>query len=177
MCTGCGVVHRKVPHEERAQRVQPGHGQPPRYLHPLCAGGARRWPPSTPTTAPCSRTASAASAAKVCTAGAIDYKQKDEFIEEKYGAIVVATGFNPIKLDKFDEFAYSQIQGRYHLAGAGAPDERCRPHRRHPAAPLRRQASPHHRVRPVRGLPRYAPAAASPTAPRSAACTPPSTPC
>ncbi|MBQ4506008.1 MAG: CoB--CoM heterodisulfide reductase iron-sulfur subunit A family protein [Firmicutes bacterium] len=43
-----------------------------------------------------------------CTAGAIDYKQQDEFIEEKYGAIVVATGFNPISLDKFDEFAYSK---------------------------------------------------------------------
>jgi len=45
---------------------------------------------------------------KVCTAGAIDYKQKDAFIEQEYGAIVVATGFNPIKLDKYDEFAYSQ---------------------------------------------------------------------
>ena len=45
---------------------------------------------------------------KVCTAGAIDYKQKDRYIEEDYGAIVVATGFEPIKLDKFDEFAYSQ---------------------------------------------------------------------
>ena len=46
--------------------------------------------------------------AKVCTANAIDYSQKDEFIEEKYGAIVAATGFNPISMDKFDEFAYSQ---------------------------------------------------------------------
>ncbi len=46
--------------------------------------------------------------AKVCTAGAIDYTQKDEIIEEKYGAIVVATGFNPISMDKFDEFAYNQ---------------------------------------------------------------------
>ena len=45
---------------------------------------------------------------KVCTAGAIDYKQQDAHIEEKYGAIVVATGFNPIKLDNFDEYAYSQ---------------------------------------------------------------------
>ena len=45
---------------------------------------------------------------KVCTAGAIDYTQKDEYIEEKYGAIVVATGFNPISMDKFDEFAYNQ---------------------------------------------------------------------
>ncbi len=46
--------------------------------------------------------------AKVCTAGAIDYTQKDEYINEKYGAIVVATGFNPISMDKFDEFAYNQ---------------------------------------------------------------------
>ena len=45
---------------------------------------------------------------KVCTAKAIDYTQKDEFVEEKYGAIVVATGFNPISMDKFDEYAYSQ---------------------------------------------------------------------
>ncbi len=44
---------------------------------------------------------------KVCTAGAIDYTQKDELIEEKYGAIVAATGFNPISMDKFDEYAYS----------------------------------------------------------------------
>ena len=46
--------------------------------------------------------------AKVCAAGAINYEQKDEYINEKYGAIVVATGFNPISMDKFDEFAYNQ---------------------------------------------------------------------
>ncbi len=46
--------------------------------------------------------------AKVCTAKAIDYTQKDQLIEEKYGAIVVATGFNPISMEKFDEFAYNQ---------------------------------------------------------------------
>ncbi|MBR4933889.1 MAG: CoB--CoM heterodisulfide reductase iron-sulfur subunit A family protein, partial [Clostridia bacterium] len=45
---------------------------------------------------------------KVCQAGAIDYAQQDEIITEKYGAIVVATGFNPINVEKYDEFAYSQ---------------------------------------------------------------------
>lgn len=45
---------------------------------------------------------------KVCSAGAIDYEAKDEYVKEKYGAIVVATGFNPISMEKFDEFAYSQ---------------------------------------------------------------------
>ncbi len=46
--------------------------------------------------------------ARVCGAGAIDYHQKDTFVEERYGAIVVATGFNPIKLDAYEEYGYSQ---------------------------------------------------------------------
>ena len=45
---------------------------------------------------------------KVCTAGAIDYTQKDELLTERYGAIVAATGYDPIPMDKFDEFAYAQ---------------------------------------------------------------------
>ena len=45
---------------------------------------------------------------KVCGAGAINYEAKDEVITENYGAIIVATGYNPITLDKFDEYAYSQ---------------------------------------------------------------------
>ncbi|MBR5934107.1 MAG: CoB--CoM heterodisulfide reductase iron-sulfur subunit A family protein [Treponema sp.] len=44
---------------------------------------------------------------KACGAGAIDFNQKEEIITEKYGAIIVATGYNPIALDKFDEYAYN----------------------------------------------------------------------
>lgn len=46
--------------------------------------------------------------AKVCTANAIDYEQKDEIVEQNYGAIVAATGFNPISVDNYDEYAYSK---------------------------------------------------------------------
>ena len=45
---------------------------------------------------------------KACTAGAIKFDQKEEKLTEKYGAIVVATGYNPIDLKKFDEYSYSQ---------------------------------------------------------------------
>ncbi|HBG66262.1 MAG TPA: disulfide reductase [Treponema sp.] len=45
---------------------------------------------------------------KVCGAGAINFHQKEELLTEKYGAIIVATGYNPIDLNKFDEFAYAQ---------------------------------------------------------------------
>lgn len=43
-----------------------------------------------------------------CPADAIDFAQEDEIVERQYGAIVVATGFNPISLENFDEFSYSQ---------------------------------------------------------------------
>ena len=45
---------------------------------------------------------------KACAAGAINFNQKEEIITEKYGAIIVATGYNPISLEKFDEYAYNQ---------------------------------------------------------------------
>ncbi len=45
---------------------------------------------------------------KACAAGAINFTQQEEIITEKYGAIIVATGYNPIDLKKFDEYAYSQ---------------------------------------------------------------------
>lgn len=42
-----------------------------------------------------------------CSAKAIDFSQKDEYITEKYGAIVAATGFDIIKPDKFGEYGYN----------------------------------------------------------------------
>lgn len=45
---------------------------------------------------------------KACAAGAINFKQQEEILTEQYGAIIVATGYNPIDLKKFDEYAYSQ---------------------------------------------------------------------
>ena len=44
---------------------------------------------------------------KFCGVGAIDYEQKDTFVERQYGAIVVATGFKPINLDAFNEYGYN----------------------------------------------------------------------
>lgn len=43
---------------------------------------------------------------EACTAKAIDFEQKDEFIERQYGAVVVATGYRIADLDKFGEFSY-----------------------------------------------------------------------
>ncbi len=43
---------------------------------------------------------------KVCGAKAINFDAKDEIITEKYGAIVVATGYNMIDLKPYAEFGY-----------------------------------------------------------------------
>ena len=43
---------------------------------------------------------------KVCGAGAINFNAKDEVITEKYGAIVVATGYNMIDLKPYAELGY-----------------------------------------------------------------------
>ena len=45
---------------------------------------------------------------KNCSAGAINFEQQDEIIERQYGAIVAATGYKPISVDKMDEFGYSR---------------------------------------------------------------------
>lgn len=45
---------------------------------------------------------------KVCPAGAVEYAQEDTIIQERYGAIVVATGFELTDLSKFGELQYTQ---------------------------------------------------------------------
>lgn len=45
---------------------------------------------------------------KVCPADAVDFEQQDEIIERRYGAIVVATGFDPMDLTGYGEYGYGQ---------------------------------------------------------------------
>lgn len=45
---------------------------------------------------------------KVCTAGAIDFNQEDKKVTQKYGAIIVSTGYDLINLDKFGEYGYAE---------------------------------------------------------------------
>lgn len=41
---------------------------------------------------------------KLCPAGAVDYELQDEIVTEKYGAIVVATGFDILGLEAYGEY-------------------------------------------------------------------------
>jgi heterodisulfide reductase subunit A len=46
---------------------------------------------------------------KVCDLGAIDYDQQDEVLEEQVGAVIVATGYDTLPLDRLGEYGYGQL--------------------------------------------------------------------
>ena len=107
VCTGCGLCTEKCPQKKVPNEFNLGMDNRRAIYIPFAQAVPKI---ATIDADYCTmlKTGKCGVCSKVCTAKAIDYTQKDEFIEEKYGAIVAATGFNPISMDKFDEFAYSQ---------------------------------------------------------------------
>ncbi|MBQ8912326.1 MAG: CoB--CoM heterodisulfide reductase iron-sulfur subunit A family protein, partial [Clostridia bacterium] len=107
VCTGCGLCTEKCPQKKVPNEFNLGMDNRRAVYIPF-AQAVPKVATIDPNYCTMLKTGKCGVCAKVCTAGAIDYKQQDQIIEEKYGAIVVATGFNPISMEKFDEFAYSQ---------------------------------------------------------------------
>lgn len=107
VCTGCGLCTEKCPQKKVPNEFNLGLDNRHAIYIPF-AQAVPKVATIDPDYCTMLKTGKCGVCSKICTAKAIDYTQKDSFVEEKYGAIVVATGFNPIKLDKFDEFAYSQ---------------------------------------------------------------------
>ncbi len=106
-CTGCGVCQEKCPSKKTPNEFNRGLNNRAAIYTPF-AQAIPNVPVIDPNACTKLKTGKCGVCEKVCLAGAIDYKQQDEIITEKYGAIVVATGFDTIKLDKYDEYAYNQ---------------------------------------------------------------------
>ena len=107
VCTGCGLCTEKCPQKKVPNEFNLGMDNR-RAIYIPFAQAVPKVATIDPNYCTKLKTGKCGVCSKVCTAGAIDYEAKDEYIEEKYGAIVAATGFNPISMEKFDEFAYSQ---------------------------------------------------------------------
>ena len=107
LCTGCGLCTEKCPQKKVPNEFNMGMDNRRAIYIPFAQAVPKI---ATIDADYCTmlKTGKCGVCSKVCTANAIDYQAKDEYITEKYGAIVVATGFNPISMDKFDEYAYSQ---------------------------------------------------------------------
>ena len=106
-CTGCGVCQEKCPSRKAPNEFNRGLDTRSAIYTPF-AQAIPNVPVIDREHCIKFKTGKCGVCAKVCQAGAIDYEQKDELITRKYGVIVAATGFDMIKLDQFDEFAYSQ---------------------------------------------------------------------
>ena len=105
LCTGCGLCSEKCPSKNAPNEFDLGLGKRPAIYIPF----AQAVPKVAVIDADhCRmlRDGKCGLCSRVCGAKAIDYAQKDEIIEEKYGAIAVATGINPIDVSPFDEYSY-----------------------------------------------------------------------
>ncbi len=107
VCTGCGLCTEKCPQKKVPNEFNLGMDTR-RAIYIPFAQAVPKVATIDPNYCMMLKNGKCGVCSKVCSVGAIDYQAKDEHIEEKYGAIVVATGFEPISMDKFDEFAYAQ---------------------------------------------------------------------
>lgn len=105
-CTGCGVCINKCPSQRAASEFDEGLSNRSAIYTPF--------PQAVPNVPVIDREEclkftedKCGVCEKVCQAEAIDYQQEDQVIKKKYGAIVVATGYDLIDLDKFGEYQYN----------------------------------------------------------------------
>lgn len=106
-CTGCGLCTEKCPQKKVPNEFNLGLDTR-RAIYIPFAQAVPKVATIDPDYCNMLQKGKCGVCARVCSAGAIDYTQKDELIEKEYGAIVAATGFNPIDLSQFNEFAYAQ---------------------------------------------------------------------
>ncbi|MBE6657326.1 MAG: CoB--CoM heterodisulfide reductase iron-sulfur subunit A family protein [Ruminococcaceae bacterium] len=106
LCTGCGICTEKCP-QKQVPNAFNLNMDTHRAIYIPFAQAVPKVAVIDPDACNMLKNGKCGVCARVCSAGAIDYRQEPETIEEEYGAIVAATGYNPIPMDAFDEYAYS----------------------------------------------------------------------
>ena len=104
-CTGCKICMEKCPSKKGLNEFNMNLNTRPAIYIPF-AQAIPNVAVIDPTQCIKMKTGKCGICQKFCGVGAIDYEQKDTFIDRQYGAIVVATGFKPIDLDNFNEYGY-----------------------------------------------------------------------
>ncbi|MBP5307643.1 MAG: CoB--CoM heterodisulfide reductase iron-sulfur subunit A family protein [Clostridia bacterium] len=107
LCTGCGLCTEKCPSRKTPNEFNEGMNTRSAIYIPF-AQAVPKYAVIDPAACLHFKTGKCGLCERTCDAKAVDYNQKDETIERKYGAIVVATGYNVIKLDNFGEYGYTE---------------------------------------------------------------------
>ena len=140
-CTGCGLCTEKCPQKKVPNEFNMGLDTRHAVYIPF-AQAVPKVATIDPDYCMMLKTGKCGICQKVCTAGAINYKQTEELVEREYGAIVAATGFNPIEPTAYNEFGYAtcadvvtslEFERLMNAAGPTAgtllrPSDRTRPH-------------------------------------------------
>ena len=103
-CTGCGTCYQKCPQKKIKSEFDEGLG-----LRTAIGIPFPQAVPNKPVVdrANCTKfkTGKCGVCQKVCPTGAIVYEQEDERITEKFGAVVIATGFQVLAPDQLPAYA------------------------------------------------------------------------
>ncbi len=105
MCSGCGVCTEKCPSRKQASEFDAGLKNRGAIYIPF-AQAIPKVPVIDRENCIKFKTGKCGICAKVCPAEAVDYSQQDEIITEKYGAIVLATGFEQMEPKAFGELGW-----------------------------------------------------------------------
>jgi len=106
-CTGCGLCQQKCPSKNPSE-FDRGMGLG-KAIYTLSPQAVPNKPVINPATCRFFLEKKCKVCEKICPVGAIDYDQKDSFVEERVGAIIVAMGFDLIPLQSFGEYGYGDV--------------------------------------------------------------------
>lgn len=107
MCSGCGVCTEKCPSRKTPSEFDMGLKNRGAIYIPF-AQAIPKVPVIDREACIKFKTGKCGICSKLCPCEAIDYTQQDELVSEKYGAIVLATGFEQMPLDKFADLGWGE---------------------------------------------------------------------
>ncbi len=107
-CTGCGLCQEKCPTKTESE-FDHGLGER-KAIYTLSPQAVPNKPIIDKNSCRFFREGKCRVCEKVCPVQAINYEMKDEIIEEKVGAIIVATGYDILETEKIPEYGYGMYK-------------------------------------------------------------------